>query len=55
MAADTNQPVARRKYYEIMQYKMKRNFFLREAGFVIKPLLFWLGTGQIQNVLWINL
>ena len=32
MAADTNQPVARRKYYKIMQYKMKRNIFLRETG-----------------------
>ena len=26
-----------------MQYKMKRNIFLREAGF-IQPLLFWLGA-----------
>ena len=32
--------VARSKYYEIMQYKMKRNIFLREAGLVIQPLLF---------------
>lgn len=23
---------------------MKRDIFLREAGLVIKPLLFWLGT-----------
>ena len=38
------EPVARRKYYEIMQYKMKRNVFLREAGLVIQPLLFWLGA-----------
>ena len=44
MAADTNQPVARRKYYEIMQYKMKRNIFLRETGLNIQPLLFWLGV-----------
>ena len=38
------EPVARCKYYEIMQYKMKQNIFLREAGPVIQPLLFWLGA-----------
>ena len=27
-----------------MQSKMKRNIFLREAGVVIQPLLFWLGA-----------
>ena len=26
-----------------MQYKMKRNIFLREAG-LIQPLVFWLGA-----------
>ena len=30
--------------YEIIQYKMKRNIFLREIGLVIQPLLFWLAT-----------
>ena len=38
------EPVVRRKYYEIMQYRMKRNIFLREAGLVIQLLLFWLGA-----------
>ena len=35
------EPVASRKY-EIMQYKMKRNIFLRETGLNIQSLLFWL-------------
>ena len=43
---------ARRKYYEIMQYKMKWNIFLKEAELVIQPLLFWFGAspdGLIYN------
>ena len=43
MATDTNR-LARHKYYEIMQRKMKRNIFLTEVGLVIQPLMFWLGV-----------
>lgn len=43
MATDTNQ-LARHKYYQIMQLKMKRNIFLTEVGLVIQPLMFWLGV-----------
>ena len=42
--------VARSKYYEIMQYKMKRNIFLREAGLVIQPLLFQSGASPDELI-----
>ena len=49
------EPVARCKYYEIMQYKMKRNVFLKEAGPVIQPLLFWLGASRVITLVYSKL
>ena len=38
------EPVAKRKYCAIVEYKMKRSIFLRETGLVKQPVLFLLGA-----------
>ena len=38
------QPVAGQIYIDVMKFKLKHNVSVRETGFVIQPLLYWLAA-----------
>ena len=40
----TYEPVAKDKFYQHMQYNMKRDINIRETGIVVQPILFWLAA-----------
>ena len=38
------EPIARKKYFELLKYDLKRDVDIRETGLVIQPNLFWVAA-----------